>query len=168
MTLLRMLAFAPENAARRPATPAPAMPSSAGSGSKKKMVDVNWNTLIAGLPLSGMERMLAHHSELIAWRDGHIELRIPQTQRHLAERPYQERLKTVLEAHLGAKVRLEISVGTATGNTIAELQERDSKQRQSAAAAAIDDDPFIRDLIQHFDARVVASSVKPNNDGEHE
>ena len=168
MTLLRMIAFAPEGNASRPAAlPAAAQLPASSGGLKKKPADTDWNVLIAALPLSGMERMLAHHSELVAWSDdGRIELRVPPAQRHLAERSYQERLKSALERHLGTKIRLEVGIGAAAGNTIAELQERENEQRKNVAAAAINSDPFVRDLIQNFDARVLVSSVKPNDKGE--
>ena len=167
MTLLRMIAFAPEGNAIRPAAlPAAAQLPASSGGLKKKPADTDWNGLIAKLPLSGMEQMLAHHSELVAWREGCIELRVPHAQRHLAERPYQERLKNALEQHLGTKIRLEVGIGGDAGNTIAELQDRENKQRKSVATAAINNDPFIQDLIQNFDARVVASSIKPNDNGE--
>ena len=157
MTLLRMAAFAPETSAAQPAL---------STAVKKKPVDADWNTMIGGLPLSGMEQMLAHHSELVAWRDGHIELRVPHAQRHLAERAYQERLKSALEQHLKTKIRLEVSIGAETGNTIAALREHEDRQRRSAAATAINEDPFVQELIRHFDARVVTTSIKPHDGGE--
>ncbi len=190
MTLLRMLAFTPDSpgageqaqahvlrpgsqpaarsnppSAARPAAP-PAARSSSDSRSespavKKKGTEGDWNAFVSSLPLAGMERMLAHNCELIAWEDGRIELRIPHAQRHLDDRAYRERLKAALERHRGVKVRLDISVGAGTGTTIAEIQDREAEQRQNAAAAAIGRDPFVQDLIQQLDARVVSSSIKP-------
>ena len=166
MTLMRMLAFMPEGGSLRSDRPAAAaskapVRASPQPDSKKKPADGDWNTLVSRLPLSGMERMLAHNCELVAWQDGAIELRVPHAQRHLAERAYQNRLKLALEQHLGTGVRLEISVGAVGGNTLAAVQERENQQRQSAAAAAIDGDPFVRELIEQFDARVLSSTIKP-------
>ena len=165
MTLMRMLAFAPEGEGPQPGATAALTPPTARAAppqdSKKKLTDGDWNTLVGRLPLAGMERMLAHNCELLAWRDGRIELRVPHAQRHLAERAYQERLAAALEQHLGTRVRLAISVGEGNGATLAEIREQEHRQRQSEAMAAIDDDPFVRDLIENFDARVVSSSVKP-------
>ena len=169
MTLLRMLAFMPVSASTSDATQSAAPAAPAGRSSaravpaadlKKKLSDGDWNTLVNGLSLAGMERMLAHNCELVEWRDGHIRLRVPHAQRHLNDRAYQDRLKLALEQHLGSKVRLEIDVGPGNGTTIAEIQDKESRQRQSAAAAAIDEDPFVRDLIENLDARVLSSSIK--------
>ena len=166
MTLMRMLAFMPEGGSLRTDRPAAAaskalVRASPPPDSKKKPADRDWNTLVSRLPLSGMERMLAHNCELVAWQDGAIELRVPHAQRHLVERAYQNRLKLALEQHLGTGVRLEISVGAVGGNTLAAVQARENQQRQSAAAAAIDGDPFVRELIEQLDARVLSSTIKP-------
>ena len=186
MALMRMLAFMPGTSgvakqgvaavpARAPAqsptpasapTPAPASaPAGASTSSapdlKKKQFDGDWNTLINRLPLSGMERMLAHNCELIAWQDGHIQLRVPHAQRHLNDRAYVERLRQALEQHLGGKVKLEIGVGPGNGNTLAEIRGRENVQKQNTAAAAIDGDPFVCDLIENFGARVLPSTIKP-------
>ena len=167
MALMRMLAFIPGASGAVIATRvAAASPARAADGAaapevKKKQADDDWSALINRLPLAGMERMLAHNSELVAWRDGHITLRVPHAQRHLIERPYQDRLKAALEQHLGGVVRLDVSLAPGNGNTLAEIRTRESEQRQSAAADAIDGDPFVRDLIENFDARVVPSTIKP-------
>jgi DNA polymerase-3 subunit gamma/tau len=176
MALMRMLAFMPASAAgaatrpgptaalaRSAAAPAkPAAPAmAAAADSKKKPFDGDWNALINRLPLAGMERMLAHNCELVAWQDGHIQLRVPHAQRHLNDRAYQDRLKAALELHIGGKLKLEIAVGPSSGNTLAEIRDRDNEQKLNTAAAAIDGDPFVRDLIDNFGARVVPSTIKP-------
>jgi DNA polymerase-3 subunit gamma/tau len=170
MTLMRMLAFMPASAAvARTGTPtaapvrtaAPAAAAAPAADLKKKQFDGDWNALINRLPLAGMERMLAHNCELVAWQDGHIQLRVPHAQRHLNDRAYQDRLKLALEQHLGTKLKLEIAVGPSGGNTLAEIRDRDNEQKLNTAAAAIDGDPFVRDLIENFGARVVPSTIKP-------
>ncbi len=161
MTLMRMLAFVP-GADTAPAEKGrPEVGLAPAPDSKKKGVDRDWNAFVNGLPLAGMERMLAHNCELVGWHDGRIELRVPHAQRHLNDRAYQDRLKAVLEQNLGTKVKLDISVGPSSGTTIAEIQGRENRQRQDEASGAIDRDPFVRDLIENLDARVVSSSIKP-------
>ena len=168
MALMRMLAFAPgANADARPAaapvrtTGTPSQPAAAPSDLKKKPFDGDWNALIGRLPLSGMERMLAHNCELVAWENGHLQLRVAHAQRHLNDRAYQDRLKSALEQHLGTRLTLDIAVGASSGNTLAAIRDRDNEQQLSQAAAEIDGDPFVRDLIENFGARVVPSTIKP-------
>ncbi len=166
MALMRMLAFMPEGNTAQPGRSGTVASKAPGHApmpqdSKKKLSELDWNALVSELPLAGMERMLAHNCQLIAWRDERIELRVPHAQRHLVKRAYQDRLKLALEQHLGTRVRLEISVGAGDGNTLAEIQGRQNQQRQNEAMAAIDSDPFVRDLIEDLDARVRSSTIKP-------
>jgi DNA polymerase-3 subunit gamma/tau len=176
MALMRMLAFMPgaaadpamrSSASNTPVRSASAVPKApvhatpVGADVKKKPFDGDWNALINRLPLAGMERMLAHNCELIAWQDGQIQLRVPHAQRHLNDRAYQDRLKAALEEHLGAKLKLDIAVGPSSGNTLAEIRDRDKEQKLNTAVAAIDGDPFVRELIDNFGARIVPSTIKP-------
>jgi DNA polymerase III subunit gamma/tau len=165
MTLLRMLAFVPggEGAivaappARRTAAPAPAAPAE----SKKNRGDTAWPELVAQLNLSGLARVLAQHCELMARDAARIELRIARAHQHLLNGPHQERLKAALEQHFGAKLRLAIQVADDAGASPAALADRDRQQRQAQAAAEIEQDPFVRELVETFDARVVDSTIKP-------
>jgi DNA polymerase-3 subunit gamma/tau len=176
MTLLRMLAFAPEEEARarqaRPAqsagaagpAPRPAEATvartpgpvpSAGAG------ELDWGRLLSELKIGGMARMLAQHSELVAWDGRCVRLQVPEMHRHLLEKPYRDKLQTALEEHFGRKLKVEFTVGQPTGGTPAELEDRARQLRQQAAVQAIDRDPFVRDLVENFDARVIDESIRP-------
>ncbi len=165
MTLLRMLAFMPQSGtfaiSQAVAVPDPAAPRATALDLKKKLTDGDWASLLRQLPLAGMERMLAHNCELVNWQDGRIELRVPHAQRHLNDRAYRDRLKAALEQHLGTRIRLDIEIGAGNGNTPAEIHDRENQRRFNEAAAALEGDPFVRDLLDNFDAKVVSSTIKP-------
>ena len=166
MVLMRMLAFAPERGdgkARKsvPAARPVAVLDSAAPVLKKKLIDGDWVALVQKLSLSGMERMLAHNCELVSRQEGRIELRVPHSQRHLNDRAYQDRFRLALEQHLGTKIQLDISIGESKGNTVAEVRSRDDQKQLDAAKVAINQDPFVRDLRDNLDARVVSSTIKP-------
>ena len=193
MTLMRMLAFTPAAAgagaapqrAVRPAAPVaasvanataaayevPARPTAAPATTattKKIPLEGDWTAFVGGLPLAGMERMLAHNCELVSWQDGRLELRVAHAQRHLNSRSYVDRLQQALEVHTGGKIKLDISVGQGDGKTVAAVRDREQKQQQSDATQSIEGDPFVRDLIEHFDARVVPASIKPLQPGKEQ
>jgi DNA polymerase-3 subunit gamma/tau len=167
MTLLRMLAFAPAEqgtvTAASPATVrgAGAAPPAPVADSKKNRDDSNWQEVLSRLPLTGMARVLAQHCELVARDAARVELRIAQAHQHLLDRTFQERLKAALESHFGTRLRLAIHVVQDTGGTPAALADRDRQQRQEQAIAGIERDPFVRELVENFDARVIESSIKP-------
>ena len=58
-------------------------------------------------------------------------------------------------------MRLTISVGSVTGMTPAELDTRERQTKQLQAVAAIETDPFVRELVDNFDAKLIISSIKP-------
>jgi len=88
-------------------------------------------------------------------------LRIAQAHQHLLDRTYQERLKAALESHFGGRLRLAIHTVQDTGATPAAIADRERQQRQEQAVAGIERDPFVRELVENFDARVIESSIKP-------
>ena len=162
MTLLRMLAFAPDGQGAAVTAAVPAVRGAAAAESKKKSGgDVAWPELVARLSLSGMARVLAQHCELIARDGARVELRIARVHQHLLNGPHQERLKAALEQQFGAKLRLAIQVVDDAGASPAALADRDRQQRQAQATAEIEQDPFVRELVETFDARVVDSTIKP-------
>ncbi len=168
MTLLRMLAFAPAGAggtARTPPGRLDAQPSSAAAAvqaeSKKNAGDTTWNDIVEQLGVTGMTRMLAQHCELVRRDETSVELTISKLHERLLERPYQDKLKTALQQRFGTATRISISVGNGSGNSPAELADREKQQRQARAVAEIERDPFVRELVENFDARIVESTIKP-------
>ena len=190
MPLLRMLAFAPEGST--PRTSRAAEPSAAPSGAPAGRTGAApnapigtaapgaegdllleagpqpaaWRRLVAGLKLGGMACMLAEHSELAAWDGERLQLVVPEAHRHLLEKPYRERLQAALEAHYQRKLRLEFTLGAMNGNTPAEQQDQERQARQRRAIEAIEGDPFVRELVEGFDARVADDSIRPLESGE--
>lgn len=165
MTLMRMLAFAPDPTARprvaSAGVEAAVMPPTEPARSKKNPADESWSAIVEKLKLSGMARMLAQHCELVR-RDGQVlELRIAKMHEHLLDKPYQERLRTALAEHFGGPLRVIISVGDTEGDSPAALVERDRQRQQERAVAEIERDPFVRELVENFDARVIESTIKP-------
>jgi DNA polymerase-3 subunit gamma/tau len=177
MTLLRMLAFAPEAEEGRPAVRAAATAAAAPAGraasapspaaratpveSKKNRDDAQWPELVEKLGLGGMARVLAQHCELVARDSARIDLRIAQSHQHLLDKRYQDRLKAALDAHFGASLRLNISVAENVGNSPAAVADREQQHRQEQAVTALEQDPFVRELVENFDGRVVGSTIKP-------
>jgi DNA polymerase-3 subunit gamma/tau len=123
----------------------------------------DWPDFVAGLNLNGLAGMLAKQCEFKAFAGGVLELILPSAQRHLADKAYQDKLKSELLPRLGANLRLNIRVGDVSGVSLAAHEDRERSQQQKAAEAAIDEDPFIKHLKQDFGADVVRSSIRPAN-----
>jgi DNA polymerase-3 subunit gamma/tau len=189
MTLLRLFAFRPDNvpagnvrfsvAAAKPASStAPAMafsaaaPSDAGvpprltlgqaSFPAPSKAATDWHDLVGRMPLSGLTRQLAQHCELAEMTDTQVTLRLPPAHKSLLNtKAPQEKLQAELQALLGRAVRLTVVLGEAEGITPAERSRTEKRERQERAIAAIEGDPFVRDLVDLFDASIDESTIKP-------
>ena len=183
MALLRMLAFAPPSsgAPERTAQAAPQQPrrnpesavvehgavearSAAGDASTSEQPvndETTWTEIVEHLGVTGMTRMLAQHCELVRRDAQRIELNLPRAHERLLEKTYQERLKAALRARLGAGVHVSIKVGESQGTSPVDVAERDRQRSHARAIAEIEQDPFVRDLVENFDARVNETSIKP-------
>jgi DNA polymerase-3 subunit gamma/tau len=188
MTLLRMLSFANASEQQRPARAAPpatarpegrsapvAAPQPAASQAAKASppaqpprvavaFDGDWPALVERLNLTGLAGMVARHGELASFENGNFELVVPETHRMYAEKAYQDKLKAELQQHFGPQVRLMVRVGSTAGISVAAACSRESAQRQAHAAEAIEEDPFVRDLVRDLGAEVVPSSIRPADD----
>ena len=79
-----------------------------------------------------------------------MELAVPPSARHLAEKAYQDKLGAALAEHFGTPIQLNITVGETTGDTV-----------QDRAVASINQDGFVRELLEQFDATIVETSIQP-------
>jgi DNA polymerase III subunit gamma/tau len=153
MSVLRMFAFRPEEGGGSPVVAAPARAAAAAPEVRPVVhpaFDGDWPALAKSLNVSGLVKQLAQQSELKSFDGEALELSVPAASKHLAERPYQEKLKTALQERFGRPVQLTIRVGGTTGNTV-----------QDQAVASIQQDAFVREMVENFDATIVTSSIKP-------
>jgi len=164
MTLLRMLAFRPEPAVGAGTTAAaPVRASGVEGAAGRKEFDGDWPSLVRRLPVGGAAGELARNSALRGHSTGAIELVVPTSMAHLADRSYREKLKVVLEQHFGGPLALKVVAGEAQGDTAAGREAGEREARRAQAARAVQGDRFVQDLVEIFDAKVVGSSIKAND-----
>ena len=165
MTLMRMLAFAPEGGAgerARPAAPRAAVAKGA-AGSRPQAAaggfDGDWPVLARALKVVGAVKQLAERSELVSWNGTRFDLTVPQESRALADKSYVERLKAALREQLGRPVDVSVAVGTVAGRTVAAIAEGERRARQDEASQQMGADPFVQELVSSFDATI--ESIQP-------
>ncbi len=121
----------------------------------------DWLKIVADLKLGGMAKMLADHCELVSHDSGRVLLRVGESDKHLLDRAYQDKLIATLRERHGAGLQVTFETGAAAAQTPQQVRSRERDARQAEAVAAIESDPFIRELVEHFDAKVVESTIKP-------
>lgn len=182
MTLLRLAAFNPEMppllAAGAPPEPearlqalaaqkaapaaAPQAPPAAQAAPPQGGSD--WHTLLEHLKLGGMVRELAAHCELAEQGEGTVRLRLdPAHKMLLMQKGLQEKLQAALAAHFDRPLRLVIDIGALNGETPAQRAEQARSARQNRAIESLEQDAFVRDMIETFDATISEQTIKPLN-----
>ncbi len=110
-----------------------------------------------------MIRELAQHCEWLGVDEGGVRLRLSHTHRHLLDmnRNAVERMQEQLGAALGRPLKISVALGEIAGETPAQRDEAERRGRHAEAVAALESDPFVRELIERFDATLVEASVRP-------
>jgi DNA polymerase III subunit gamma/tau len=121
----------------------------------------DWPAFIQQQNLSGMASMLARQCEFQSFKDGVLNLTVPDQHKHLAAKPYLDKLKAALLPHFGENLRVNIAVGQVAGVSLAAHEDRARSQQQAEAEAAIDADPFVKSLQQDFGAEIERSAIRP-------
>ena len=177
MTLLRMLAFSPAEAALpAPAQPQPQPQPQSQSQSKPAQTpapaapaDNDWHAVAAALPVSGIARALVNHCDWVGREAGRVTLRIEPGHDHLLADAAINRLTEALSTHFGEPIKLDLQVGKPNAETPAAAAERTLAEREAAAVAAIESDPAVAALRETFDAEIIPDSIRPqqSDDNQH-
>jgi DNA polymerase-3 subunit gamma/tau len=190
MTLLRMLAFAPGKqtqvqahspapvsarepvrapaAANRPTNAAPAAALAATQppvAAAPVAVDTSmpWDALVQQLGVVGMTKQVAQHCEMTQLDATQITLSLPKAQEHLLGGTHQEKLKAALQQRFGAAFKVNFNLAQGSINSPVVIANREQQERQAQAVQEIQRDPFVKELVDTFGARVKESSIKPNS-----
>ena len=121
----------------------------------------DWHEIVAALQLSGLARELAQHCELRELGESECVLRLAPLHAHLQMKPAPERLQQALRDHFGRQLVVRFELAQTEADTPAVTVDREKRERQAQAIAAIEQDSFIRDVIEGCDASLVESTIKP-------
>ncbi|MBU0603888.1 MAG: DNA polymerase III subunit gamma/tau [Gammaproteobacteria bacterium] len=144
---------------------APATPSAAVSAEPEPVRAMprnnqDWHTLVDALDVVALPRQLAHQCEWVGSDGDLIRLRLSRDMAHLVTSA-QDRLRAALQATLGLPVRLQFEQGEPVGETVAQRRNAQQRARFEQARESIRNDPFVQQVIEQFDARLIEDSIKP-------
>jgi DNA polymerase-3 subunit gamma/tau len=154
-------------------TPAPVPAASASAPAPKTIADKNtavaaafesgnWREVVRALKLSGLARECAQHCEWVKCDGDRLFLRLSEAQRHMLDmnRAVFARIESDLARALGHPIHLDFEAGVISGQTPAQLDELDRREQHAQAVAALESDPFVRELIERFDASLSENTVR--------
>ena len=179
MTLLRMLAFQPQDETVRPSparstctpvsTPraAPsAVPASVPPPSSIRLstpaTEPDWNRMVQELDITGLTKQLAANCILKARTTDALTLEIQIAHSKLLTDNTRERLQQALQTYLKQPVRVQIDIGREPqAESPAQSQERQRQERQTTAQQSVAKDARVQSLLDTFNAKIDTDSVQP-------
>ncbi|GAB3244338.1 hypothetical protein GCM10027296_04460 [Chitinimonas naiadis] len=126
--------------------------------------DGDWAALVGRLKAGGFAGMLAQHAELHSHDGLRFNLIVPDAHRVVAGPDYRDKLEQLLSQHFGERAHVSITVGGSSDATPAAQQQRERQARLADATTAINNDPFVQNLISEFDATVLPDSIQARTD----
>jgi DNA polymerase-3 subunit gamma/tau len=121
----------------------------------------DWLAVVSELRLGGMAKMLADHSELVSQAGDAVTLRVGEAHKHLLDHTYQDKLVSALRDKFGATLKVTFEIGAAAEQTPQQVRTRIKDARQAEAVAAIESDPFVRELVDQFGGQIDTTSIQP-------
>jgi len=116
------------------------------------------NQLVAAESIAALTRELALQSELCSRNAGVWALRVERES--LSQPAAREKLQLALQGALGdTDLKVTVEIGAVT-DTPARRNSAALAERQRAAEALIQNDPFVQDMIRHWGAKIVPGSIK--------
>jgi DNA polymerase-3 subunit gamma/tau len=191
MTLLRMLAFRPAQAAgaegsggggsaagkpaakkTSPDVPAPkvarAAPAKPVIRPQGQWHEPDWKDLIDNLGLSGAVRLLASNCALLRREGNTVFLSLDPRSESMLTRERKDKLAAALSECFSESLTVDISIGEAAKETPMQEESRIADERIEAAKASLESDPNVQALKNMFDAELKTDSIElinpPQND----
>ncbi len=181
MTLLRMLAFRPADAAgsvapsgggtaRTSSAPKPqaepraveAAPSAAKPpAAAASWAEPDWNALVGSLGLSGAVRLLASNCAYLK-RDGNtVHLSLDPRSESMLTQQRKNQLAESLSAHFGEKLVVDVAVGACEeSETPLQQESRLADERLEAARQSLEQDPNVQSLKSMFGAEIKTDTIE--------
>jgi DNA polymerase III subunit gamma/tau len=165
MTLLRMLAFIPQDTAT--VAPKPVSISAQKTTITKPATasaDLPWHDLLKQLPLDGATKILAENCSLVSLSSTDLNLCLHPKQKPLLNQKHIDRIREAISHYYGRPIAVAIQVNAHQQDTPADLCKRRQESQQQAAEQAILSDPVVQHMMQHFDATLVKDSIYAKNE----
>lgn len=157
MTLLRMLAFYPEENSNTntQSNSQPAKPTV-----QAKPINSNWAELLPKLGLSGAAFALAQQCSLISRDENEWQFSVSPKQKALAQDKQIKRIEEALETALKTKIRVKMIFNEVNEVTPAAIQQEAQQAKHTEAKQQILGDKNIQEIMKTFGAEIVTDSIQ--------
>ena len=187
MTLLRMLAFRPAEAAAGQAAPGSAGASTSSEAALQTETPVakvvqgksetatraewrmpDWKELVPQLRLSGADRLLAGSCALLRRENNTLYFSLDAASESYLTRQRKESLAKALANHFGETLTVDIRIGKGALESPIRAELRQADEQFAAERAKLEADPNVQALKDMFGAELSNESIKLNNPTQSE
>ena len=189
MTLLRMLAFRPAQAAHGDTTSGTGgssdtsvdsgMPAavpvakvvrakSTAPADTTSWQDPDWKELIPQLGLSGADRLLAGSCAFLERKGNTVYFSLDPASESYLTRPRKDSLAATLSKHFGESLKVDISISDVEVESPLQEESRHADERVEAERVKLEADPNVKALKDMFGAELKTESIKLNNPPQSE
>jgi len=144
--------------------PPPVAPTVVPSGEvdRAPAPENDWHELLSRLDVGGLARELGQHCELLSVSGDLVKLRLNIAHRQLllTSAP-ADKLQAALSGRFGRPMRLQVDLGETQAQTPAQRAAGERMVRHARAVEALEQDGFVREVIELFDATLNESTIKP-------
>ncbi len=120
-----------------------------------------WPAFVAAARFTGIAGQIAAQSELVRIDGPLVVLAVPASHKHLVDPKYADKLRLALEQASGRKLKLAFEIAEVADASLAAQEKRERAEAKARNEAAFRDEPFVRDVVARFDAKVRPDSIKP-------
>ena len=124
----------------------------------------HWLQIFPQLSIDGAAKNIASHSVVDRVEDKQLLFILDEAQSALFNDSQRVRLEGALQEYFDLPLSVKVTVGQFENESPARYKNRRIAERQHEAEQAIAADPFVALLQEHFDASVIADSIKPKID----
>ena len=120
-----------------------------------------WPAFVASLKLPPIAAQLAAQTELKSIAGNVLTLALPAAHKHLADKAYSDKLKTRARPGDRPQMAARVRGRRGRGSSLAAQEKRARVEQQAKTEAAFRSEPFVRDVLERFDAKIRPDSIKP-------
>lgn len=124
----------------------------------------DWNTILPKLSLTGLTLAAAENAELVTKDNQRIIIRVENGHKSMFTHTVMTRIEDALSRYYGEAIQLCLEFVNELIATPAAVKRIAHENQHQLAEAALDGDPFLKQLQHEFSAEIIKSSIAPLKD----
>lgn len=116
------------------------------------------HTILQKLELTGITKTLMQYCLVDKITDSGIELMVEPSQAVLINKKHEELISEALSKYSAKRMSVSLRIGPPEMQSPAKIKQQETLKKQNEARQALEQDEFIKEFINKFDAKVIANS----------